>query len=87
MRVLSAFVGGHEISVHNNWWNGVETVKYNGATVSSQFSWFGSVHTFSVEEAGEVARYEVEVSLSLNGISANIWRNEQPVVLGIPRRA
>lgn len=85
MRLVSVFYGNHEISVHNNMWTGVESVRYNGEKVASQFSWFGAVHKFTVEEDGQLADYEVEVGFTLSGIGANIWRNETPILLGLSR--
>jgi hypothetical protein len=85
MRLFAVFAGDNEISVHNNYWNGVETVRYNGEKVSSKFSWFGATHHFTVEEDGELVDYEVEVGFTLNGVSANVWRNNSPIMIGIKR--
>jgi len=85
MRIFAVFAGDNEISVHNNFWNGVETVRYNGEEVSSKFSWFGATHRFSVEEDGQIVDYDVEVGFTLNGVSANVWRNDRPIMIGLRR--
>ncbi len=85
MRLVSVFYNGNEISVHNNMWNGVESVRYNGAEMVSKFSWLGATHTFTVEEEGQLVDYEVEIAFTLNGIQTNIWRNEEPLLIGINR--
>jgi len=85
MRIVAVFAGDNEISVHNNFWNGVETVRYNGEEVSSKFSWFGATHRFSAEEDGQVVDYDVEVGFTLNGVSVSIWRNDRPLMIGLRR--
>ena len=82
MKMLTFFHEGNEISVHNNLL-GVETVKYNGEKMTSQFSLFGSTHDFSVEESDMTVNYQIKISMSmLVGVTFSLWRNGEALLLG-----
>lgn len=82
MKLFSVFYDGNEISIHNTIW-GVESVLYNGQKMTSEFSWWGTHHFFTVREDGYEVDYEVKVGFNMYGISANIYRNGDVIMKGL----
>ncbi|RYZ51859.1 MAG: hypothetical protein EOP49_10820 [Sphingobacteriales bacterium] len=66
----------------DNSWNGKETVWYNGEVVSEQKTFWGGTHKFEKMEDGEMARYEVRVSIkAMMRVGIDIYRNDKVVLL------
>jgi len=82
MKLFSVFHDGNEISIHNTIW-GVESVQYNGQKMTSEFSWWGARHFFTVREDGRRVDYEVKVGFNMYGISANIYRDGAVIMKGL----
>ncbi|MEZ4984018.1 MAG: hypothetical protein R2795_03095 [Saprospiraceae bacterium] len=82
MKLLSVFYNGNEIAIHNDWW-GVETITYNGVEVSRKFSCWGATQRFFIDEEDEKVEYVVKVGFGIWGITANIWRNQVPLLQGL----
>jgi len=82
MKLFSVFHNGNEISLHNSIW-GVESIRYNGRKMSSEFSFWGAFHQFMVHEGEEEVDYEVKVGFNCYGVSANIWRNGELIMEGL----
>jgi uncharacterized protein YxjI len=69
------------IEIHNSLL-GKETIFYNGEQVSQKKSIFGATHEFEVLENGKEVKYKVEIGLRFSvGVSCNIYRNEDPILL------
>jgi hypothetical protein len=69
------------LEVDNNY-SGLETVRYNGETVSEKKSFMGENHRFEREENGEKVQYEVRISIKrLSRVGVDIYRNNQVVLL------
>ena len=81
MKLLTFYVGKHEIRVHNHVWTGKETVYYDDMVVSSKRSVLGTCHSFEVEEGGEWVRYLVNTKLGAWGLGIDVVRNNEPLML------
>ncbi len=70
-------VKGHTIEIYGSFWNGNESVKYDGTEVSSRRNWRTalSTHSFTVQENGEDIVYEVQISGGYVGSGFVIRRN------------
>ena len=79
MKVMSFFHNSNEIEIHNNLL-GKETIKYNGETMSSQYSLMGKKHKFSVLEDDVWTDYVVEIGFAHFGVGFNIYRNGVPLM-------
>lgn len=55
---------------------GLETIKVNGKTVSSQFSLFGGKHVFII---GQDA-YELSIRTTLFGVVFDLFKNDIPII-------
>ncbi len=81
MRYLTLNINPNaRIDIDNDIW-GKETIRYNGEIVTEKSSIFGSVHTFEKEENGEIAKYEIRISLKSLRIGFDIFRNNQAILL------
>lgn len=81
MRYLTLNINPNaRIDIDNDIW-GKETIRYNGEIVSEKSSFFGSVHSFEKEEDGEIAKYEIRISLKFLRIGFDIFRNNQAILL------
>ncbi|ALJ00118.1 hypothetical protein [Rufibacter tibetensis] len=70
-----------KIEVDNSY-TGVETIKYNGEIVSEKKSLLGENHTFEREEQGELAKYEVRISIKhFSRVGIDIYRNNKVLLL------
>ena len=66
---------GHRIEVAGSLWTGKERVTYDGEVVAEGRRWASfSVYSFSVEEAGERAVYEVNLFSNNRGGPAFVLR-------------
>ncbi|MBA9076457.1 MULTISPECIES: hypothetical protein [Rufibacter] len=66
----------------DNSFTGQETIKYNGEIVSEKKSLLGENHRFEREENGEIAQYEVRISIKhLTRVGIDIYRNNKVVLL------
>lgn len=81
MRYLTLYINPNaRIDIDNDIW-GKEIIRYNGEIVSENSSILGSVHTFEKEENGEIAKYEIRISLKSLRIGFDIFRNNQAILL------
>ena len=81
MRYLTLNINKNtKIDIDNSIW-GTETVRYNGEVVSEKISILGSVHSFEKQESGEIAKYEVRISLKFFRIGFDIYRNNEALLL------
>jgi len=78
MKFITIQSGDAKIEIHNSIW-GKETIKVNDEVVSSQFSFFGSVHNFSRIENNEEIFYEVKIRLGF-GPAVDIYRQGKPLL-------
>ncbi|MTB51388.1 hypothetical protein [Lewinella sp. W8] len=87
MRLVSVPVGDNLLEVYNNMWTGVETVSFNGRTVSRQFNWFEGIHHFTVmaDDGVSVDDYRVEIRFSMAGIVVDVYQNEVCLLAGSRR--
>ncbi|KAA3437077.1 hypothetical protein [Rufibacter hautae] len=66
----------------DNSYTGKETIKYNGEIVSEKKSLLGENHRFEREEQGEMAQYEVRISIKhLTRVGIDIYRNDKVILL------
>jgi len=79
MKFITIQSGDAKIEIHNSIW-GKETIKVNDEVVSSQFSFFGSVHNFSRIEDNEEILYEVKMKLGF-GPAFDIYRHGKPLLI------
>lgn len=82
MKILSVFSNGNEIAIRNTIW-GTEKIFYNHKEVSSKYSFFGAVHHFEVQEDRNWVTYVIKVGFNNLGVSANVWRDGQPLAKGL----
>ena len=82
MRYLTLYIDKSKtIEIHNSLL-GNETIFYNKEEVSKKWSFLGAKHEFSVIENGEQINYKIEIGLRLAiGVSCNIYRNDEPILL------
>ncbi|MEN0005068.1 MAG: hypothetical protein AAF798_13035, partial [Bacteroidota bacterium] len=78
-KVMTLFHEDNQIEIHNSLL-GQETVYYNGEEVSSKWSLFGKLHSFTVEENEELIEYKVTTLLHLHGVGFDIWRDGKPLL-------
>lgn len=71
------FHNGHRIDAPCSSWSGIENVRYDGELVSSKYSMLGADHTFSVQEDGQDAEYQVSIGTKWKTLRATctIYRN------------
>ena len=82
MKILSVFSNGNEITLRNTMW-GQEKIFYNRREVSTKYSLLGAVHVFDVYEGTDLVEYVVKVGYNNLGVSANIWRDGEPILSGL----
>jgi hypothetical protein len=78
-------LNGHEIEIRASYWNGGETVTFDGVVVSRKTSWQSlTAHGFEVvEKSGERSVYEVDI---LGGLKMGfILRRNGVFVAASPR--
>lgn len=77
MRIL--VVNGNKIEIDLlSLLTGKETIYYNGELVSQKKSILGSLHTFTVQENGVAAKYDVKVGLAMFLLpTVEIKRNDE----------
>ena len=87
MRLVSFPIGENLLEVHNNMWTGVESVTFNGRTVSRQFNWFEGIHNFTVmaDDGVSVDDYRVEIRFTMAGIVVDVYKNEICLLAGSRR--
>ncbi|MBC6994551.1 hypothetical protein QWY85_06200 [Neolewinella lacunae] len=79
MKLIALNVGQDLIEVYNNMWTGVETIRFNGHTVSEQFNWFRGDHSFAVasDDGNGTDHYRVVIQFGMSGITVDVYRNEE----------
>jgi hypothetical protein len=79
MKVMTLHHNGNQIEIHNSM-TGKETIYYNKEEVSSKWSLFGTLHSFTVEEDGILIDYKVTSLLHVYGVGFDVWRDGEPII-------
>jgi hypothetical protein len=82
MKYLTLNLNDHvRIEIENSI-TGKETIRYNDEIVSEEATFWGGTHRFEKMEDGELARYEVRVSVKpIFRIGFDIYRNDKMILL------
>lgn len=79
MKFTTIYQGANKIELFNSL-IGKETVKVNGLIVSSEYSFSGTDHVFTIDEDGAPVECKLVTGFGLNGVVIDFYKNGQPII-------
>lgn len=79
MKYTTIYLGENKIEIFNSL-IGKETIKVNGAVVSSEFSITGTEHHFELTENEEKADCKIVTGFGINGVVIDFYKNDKPII-------
>lgn len=79
MKYTTIYLEDNAIEVFNNM-IGKETVKVNGETVSTKWSFAGTEHLFHIMENDKQLECKLTTKLSMHGVTIDLFKNGKPII-------
>lgn len=79
MKFTTIYLGENKIEIFNSIL-GKETIKVNGATISTKYSALGTEHHFKLMENEVESDCKIITGMGLNGVVIDFYKDEMPII-------